>query len=94
MKAKPTNSLDKIYYRVFSRRRIVENRKAILLNPQDGKNLTAEELADILFYLEKLKNLQKRDKEKQKRRWRKLFNSTLAVFIAGLFFVLGIAVWF
>ena len=26
----------------------------------------AEELADILFYLEKLKNLQKRDKEKQK----------------------------
>ena len=52
----------------------------------------AEELADILFYLEKLKNLQKRDKEKQ--RWRKLFNSPLAVFIAGLFFALGIAVWF
>lgn len=92
MKAKPINSLDKIYYRVFSRRRIVENRKAILLNPQDEKNLTAEELADILFYLEKLKNLQKRDKEKQ--RWRKLFNSPLAVFIAGLFFALGIAVWF
>lgn len=37
MKAKPTNSLDKIYYRVFSRRRIVENRKAILLNPPDRK---------------------------------------------------------
>lgn len=92
MKAKPTNSLDKIYYRVFSRRRIVEDRKAILLNPQDGKNLTAEELADILFYLEKLKNLQKRDKENQ--RWRKPFNSTLAVFIEGLFFALGIAVWF
>lgn len=87
MKAKPTNSLDKIYYRVFSRRRIVENRKAILLNPQDGKNLTAEELADILFYMEKLKNLQKRDKEKQ--RWRKLFNSIFAVFIAGLIFALG-----
>lgn len=87
MKAKPTNSLDEIYYRVFSRRRIVEGRKVILLNPQDGKNLTAEELADILFYLEELKNLQKRDKEKQ--RWRKLFNSTFAVFIAGLIFALG-----
>lgn len=72
----------------------MEDRKAILLNPQDGKRLTAEELADILFYLEKLKNLQKRDKEKQKQQWRKLFNSTLAVFIAGLFFALGIAVWF
>lgn len=87
MEANPTNSLDEIYYRVFSRRRIVEGRKAILLNPQDGKNLTAEELADILFYLEELKNLQKRDKEKQ--RWRKLFNSTFAVFIAGLIFALG-----
>lgn len=86
MKAKPTNSLDKIYYRVFSRRRIA---KAILLNPQDGKNLTAEELADILFYLEKLKNLQKRDKEKQKQQWKKLFNSIFAVFIAGLIFALG-----
>lgn len=94
MKAKPTNSWDKIYHRVFSRRRIVENRKAILLNPQDGKKLTAEELADILFYLEKLKNLQKRDKEKQKQPWGKLFNSIFAVFIAGLFFALGIAVWF
>lgn len=87
MKAKPTNSWDKIYHRVFSRRRIVENRKAILLNPQDGKNLTAEELADILFYLEELKNLQKRDKEKQ--RGGKLFNSIFAVFIAGLIFALG-----
>lgn len=90
MKAKPTNSWDKIYHRVFSRRRIVEDRKAILLESQDGKDLTTEELADILFYLEELKNLQKRDKEKQ--RWRKLFNSTFAVFIAGLIFALGIAV--
>lgn len=89
MKAKLTNSLDEIYYRVFSRRRIVEDRKAILLNPKDGKNLTAEELADILFYLEKLKNLQKRDKEKQKQQWKKLFNSIFAVFIAGLLFALG-----
>lgn len=33
--------------------------------------------------------LQKRDKEKQKRQWRKLFNSIFAVFIAGLIFALG-----